>query len=150
MTEEVMNEQGFLDKYIGDGIMAFWGAPVDQEDQADRAVRTAQAMIRRLQNLQEQWRAAGFPIIDIGIGINLGVATVGNMGSSERFDYTAIGDTVNAASRLEQLTREYANHIIISESTKNQLTIQAKLKDLGEVKVKGKEKSIRVYEVLPN
>jgi len=150
MTEEVMSEEGFLDKYIGDGIMAFWGAPVDQQDQADRAVRTAQAMIRRLQNLQEQWRAAGFPIIDIGIGINLGVATVGNMGSSERFDYTAIGDTVNAASRLEQLTKEYANHIIISESTKQQLTIQAKLKDLGEVKVKGKEKSIRVYEVLPN
>lgn len=150
MTEEVMKEEGYVDKYIGDGIMAFWGAPIDQKDQADRAVRTAQAMIRRLRELQDQWRAAGYPIFDIGIGINLGVATVGNMGSSKHFDYTAVGDTVNAASRLEQLTKTYANHIIISESTKNQLEIRPPLKDLGEVKVIGKENPVHIYEVLPD
>ena len=148
MTEEVLKEDGILDKYIGDAIMAFWGAPIEQKDQADRAVRAAQSMMRRLSELTESWQRKGYPIFDIGIGINLGVATVGNMGSSMRFDYTAVGDTVNAASRLEQLTKEYKNHIIISESTKRQLTIDPRLKDLGEVTVKGKEKPIHVFEVL--
>jgi class 3 adenylate cyclase len=148
MTDEVLKEDGILDKYIGDAIMAFWGAPIEQADQADRAVRAAHGMIRRLKELQEKWRAEGLPIFNIGIGINLGIATVGNMGSSKRFDYTVVGDTVNAASRLESLAKDHTSHIIISESTKTQLTIGASLKDLGEVQVRGKERSIRVYEVL--
>ncbi|MBL0144034.1 MAG: adenylate/guanylate cyclase domain-containing protein [Betaproteobacteria bacterium] len=148
MTEEVLREDGIVDKYIGDAIMAFWGAPIDQKDQADRAVRAACAMMGRLRALQDTWRAASHPVFDIGIGINLGIATVGNMGSSKRFDYTVIGDAVNAAARLEQLNKDHSSHIIISESTKKQLTIQVNARDLGDVRVKGKDESIRIFEIL--
>ena len=92
MTEAVLATDGIVDKYIGDAIMAFWGAPIPQPDQADRAVRTAIDMLRRLKKLHEKWRKEEQPQLDIGIGINLGVATVGNFGSSKRYDYTVIGD----------------------------------------------------------
>ena len=147
MTDEVLATDGVVDKYIGDAIMAFWGAPIEQPDQANRAVRTAVAMIQRLKKLQEQWRADGHPTFDIGVGINLGVATVGNMGSSKRFDYTVIGDAVNAASRIEGLNKTLDSHILISDSTKQQLTIAVRTRDRGEVPVRGKEKPIRVFEV---
>lgn len=147
MTEEVFATDGIVDKYIGDAIMAFWGAPIEQQDQADRAVRTAMGMIKRLRELQAKWRAEGLPALDAGIGINLGIATVGNLGSTRRFDYTLVGDAVNAASRIEQLNKEYSSHIIISETTKAQLTIPVPMRDLGEVNVRGKDKPIRIYEV---
>ncbi len=148
MAEAVFVTDGIVDKYIGDAIMAFWGAPIEQQDQADRAVRTAIDMTKRLAALQAKWAKEGLPFIDIGIGINLGIATVGNFGSAKRFDYTVIGDTVNAASRLEALNKDYKSHIIISESTKEQLTGAVEVRDLGEVQVRGKEKSIRIFEVL--
>jgi adenylate cyclase len=148
MTEEVLATDGVVDKYIGDAIMAFWGAPIPQPDQANRAVTTALNMIRRLKTLQEKWKEEGYPELDIGIGINLGVATVGNFGSTKRFDYTVIGDAVNAASRIEGLNKQYKSNIIISESTKRQLTLELKTEDLGEVPVKGKEKPIRIFRVL--
>ena len=149
MAEAVYATDGTLDKYIGDAVMAFWGAPIEQPDQADRAVRTALDMAKRLDKLREKWAKEGLPVLEIGIGINLGVATVGNFGSARRFDYTVIGDTVNAASRIESLTKDYNNHIIISQSTKDQLTIAVDAKDLGEVRVKGKDRPIRVFEVSP-
>ncbi len=148
MTEEVLATDGIVDKYIGDAIMAFWGAPIPQPDQANRAVTTALNMIRRLKTLQEKWKKEGYPELDIGIGINLGVATVGNFGSTKRFDYTVIGDAVNAASRIEGLNKQYKSNIIISESTKRQLTLKLETEDLGEVPVKGKEKPIRIFRVL--
>jgi adenylate cyclase len=87
MTDEVFKTEGIVDKYVGDALMAFWGAPIDQPDQADRAVRAAMNMVRRLAQLREKWRAEGIPDpIEAGIGINLGVATVGNLGSTKRFD----------------------------------------------------------------
>jgi len=150
MTDEVFATEGIVDKYVGDAIMAFWGAPIEQADQADRAVKTAIAMVRRLRQLQKKWEADGLQlpgVFEAGIGVNLGVATVGNLGSSRRFDYTLIGDAVNAASRIEQLNKEYKSHIIISDTTKAQLTIALATKDLGEVQVRGKERPIRVYEV---
>lgn len=147
MTDEVLATDGVVDKYIGDAVMAFWGAPIEQPDQANRAVRTAVAMIERLKKLREQWRADGYPIFDIGIGINLGVATVGNIGSSKRFDYTLIGDAVNAASRIEGLNKNFESHILISDSTKQQLTIAIRTRDRGEVQLRGKEKPTRVFEV---
>jgi len=128
--------------------MAFWGAPIDQPDQADRAVRTAVNMIKRLKVLQEKWSNEGYPVIDIGVGINIGVATVGNFGSRQRFDYTIIGDAVNTASRIEGLTRQFESHIIISESTLKQLSIKVETRDLGTVAVKGKQELLRVYQVL--
>ncbi len=127
--------------------MAFWGAPIDQPDQADRAVRTAIGMVKRLRQLQKKWKAEGMPVLDAGIGINLGVATVGNLGSTKRFDYTLVGDAVNAASRIESLNKEYHSHIIISSTTRDQLTTSVPTKDLGEVYVKGKDKPLRLFEV---
>ena len=150
MTEEVFATEGIVDKYIGDAIMAFWGAPIEQPDQADRAVKTAINMVRRLEELQAKWKAEGLQLprqFEAGIGINLGIATVGNFGSSRRFDYTLIGDAVNAASRIEQLNKEYKSRIIISDTTKVQLTIGLPVKDLGRVEVRGKEQPIRVFEV---
>jgi adenylate cyclase len=105
-------------------------------------------MVSRLKQLQDKWKSEDVPYpLDAGIGINLGIATVGNLGSTKRFDYTLIGDAVNAASRIEQLNKEYRSHLIISETTKAQLTITVPTKDLGDVQVRGRERPIRVYEV---
>lgn len=147
MTKEIYKTNGVLDKFIGDAIMAFWGAPIEQPDSADRAVKTATAMIRRLKVLQKRWLSEGLPEIDAGVGINTGVVTVGNMGSTERFDYTLIGDAVNAAARLEGLNKDYKTHIIISENTKQKLKRKYLLRSLGEVKVKGKLKTINIFEI---
>jgi class 3 adenylate cyclase len=147
MTDEVMATDGIVDKFIGDAIMAFWGAPIEQPDQADRAVQTAMNMITRLRTLKEKWAAEGYPVIDIGIGINLGVATVGNFGSTKRYDYTLLGDAVNAASRLEGLNKRFQSTVIISDSTKKQLTLNVKTHDLGSVTVDGREEPIRVHRV---
>jgi adenylate cyclase len=104
-------------------------------------------MIQRLESLNREFARQGLPQIDIGVGINTGPATVGNFGSAERFQYAAIGDTTNTASRLEGLNKEYQTHIIVSEATKAQLTLTVKLKKLGDALVKGKTKPITVYEV---
>ncbi len=148
MAEEIFATDGVVDKFIGDSIMAFWGAPLEQRDQADRAVRASIGMIKRLKILQTSWRERGLPVIDIGIGVNTGLATVGNLGSEKRFDYTVIGDSVNAAARLEGLNKEHASHIIISESTKNKLTGTYALRPLGEVVVKGKTVPLKIFEVV--
>lgn len=147
LTEEILATDGVIDKFIGDAIMAFWGAPLAQDDQADRAVQAALGMMKRLKNLQQKWLKEGYPLIDFGVGINTGIVTVGNMGSNKRFDYTVIGDDVNVASRLEGLNKEYKTHIIISESTKNLLKQKLKLKKLGTVQVKGKTKPVSIFEV---
>lgn len=147
MSEEIFATDGVLDKFIGDAIMAFWGAPIDQPDHADRAVKASVNMIKKLKKLQKEWLAEGFPLVNAGIGVNTGVVTVGNMGSTQRFDYTLIGDEVNAAARLEGLNKDYKTNIIISEATKNKLRITVKTKSLGEVLVKGKTKPIKIYSV---
>ena len=148
MTDEVYREDGVLDKFIGDGVMAFWGAPVEQPDHADRALRAARSMLRRLEGLHASWSAAGLPVLDIGIGINVGVATVGNMGSARRFDYTAIGDAVNVAARLEELNKLHGSRIIVSEAMRRELTIPVRLRDLGEVRLPGRHGGIHAFEVL--
>lgn len=147
MTAEIEATGGVVDKFIGDAIMAFWGAPVDQLDKADRAVATAIKMINKLKILNEKWQAAGYPAIDIGIGINTGVAIVGNIGSKTRFDYTVIGDDVNVAARLERLNRDYKTNIIISESTKKNLSIPVNTESLGLTRIRGRNKAIKIYKV---
>ena len=148
MTEEVLATDGVVDKFIGDAVMAFWGAPIAQEDHAERAVRAAIGMFARLKKLQEKWKAEGLAFVDIGVGIHTGLATVGNMGSAKRFDYTVIGDAVNAASRLESLNKEHKTHIIISEETKKHLPADIVCRNLGDVMVKGKTKALTIYEVV--
>lgn len=136
MTETVIKNEGTLDKYIGDAIMAFWGAPIENKNQADLALNAAIEMIRKLEK---------FPELKIGIGIHTGKAVVGNIGSSDRIQYTAIGDTVNIASRLEGLNKNFGTQIIISENTKSKLANNYQLKNLGIVYVKGREEKINIY-----
>lgn len=147
MTNEILGHDGVLDKYIGDAIMAFWGAPIADPDQADKAVRAALGMVEKLKAVNEDLRKSGDPQIATGIGIYTGPAVVGNVGSELRFDYTAIGDTVNAASRLEGLTKEYHEQIIIGESTKEKLKHDYRLKSLGSATVKGRKEPIHIYAV---
>jgi adenylate cyclase len=150
MAEVVFRHGGTLDKFIGDAVMAFWNAPVPLADHATRAVEAALDMLDELDRLNEGWRAGGGAGgVEIGIGINTGEAIVGNIGSlTRKLDYTAIGDTVNLASRLEGVTKEYGASIIISDSTRSHLAGAAyEMRPLDEVRVKGKEQAVRIFEV---
>jgi adenylate cyclase len=149
MTKIIFRHRGTLDKYIGDAVMAFWGAPFAEAGHADRCCDTALLMLARLAELQQEWRATGKPPLDIGVGINTGIASVGNMGSSLRYGYTAIGDAVNLAARLEALNKDYGTHILITEST--YITLQSErfvTRELDLIQVKGKLLPATIYEVL--
>jgi adenylate cyclase len=149
MTRIIFQHRGTLDKYIGDAVMAIWGAPFDEPNHAERCCLGAINMLSRLAELQADWRAQRKPVLDIGIGINTGVASVGNMGSSLRYGYTAIGDAVNLASRLEGLNKEYGTHILISESTQRELpTDKLMIREIDLIRVKGKLQPLTVYEIL--
>jgi adenylate cyclase len=148
MTELIFKNWGTLDKYIGDAIMAFWGAPYPQTDSALRACRTGLEMLQALHRLQEGWKARGLPPIDIGVGINSGPMTVGNMGSKRRKNFTIIGDSVNLASRLEGINRTFGTHLIISESTFLQVHDQVVARELDLIKAHGKMHPVKVYELL--
>ncbi|MDH5298207.1 MAG: adenylate/guanylate cyclase domain-containing protein, partial [Desulfobulbaceae bacterium] len=148
MSSVVMTKRGTVDKFIGDAIMAIWGAPLDDEDHAANAVRAALEMIKRLQELRWQWEREGLPPIDIGIGINSGIMSVGNFGSAERFDYTVLGDNVNLASRLEGSNKTYGTNVIISEFTRQELGDRFLCRFIDMVRVKGKSKPVRIYEPL--
>ena len=149
MTDIIFEHDGTLDKFVGDAIMALWGAPVEQPDHAERAVRCANAMIARLKELQKKWSAEGRPVLDIGIGINTGEMVVGNMGAEgKKMDYTVIGDHVNLGARVESLTRQYNNHIIITEFTFNNVRDMVEVNPLGEVTIKGKERHVEIYDLV--
>ncbi len=147
MTRIVFKEGGTLDKYIGDALMAFWGAPVDQPDHAVRACRTAVQFIEKLEELKVEWLKDGMPGLDIGVGINSGQMIVGNMGSDVRFDYTVMGDAVNLASRLEGTSKTYGIRLLISEATYLQAKDAIVARRLGAVRVKGKRVPVRIYEL---
>jgi adenylate cyclase len=148
MSHIIRAYDGTLDKFIGDAIMAIWGAPLDDEDHAAKAVRASMAMMDQLRASQTDFAARGLPVIEIGIGINTGIVSVGNFGSRERFDYTVMGDNVNLASRLEGLNKEYGPNIIISEFTKAALGDRFFCRIVDKVKVKGKNKAVVIYEPL--
>jgi len=148
MTSEVFHYGGTLDKYMGDNIMAFFGAPLDQPDHHMRACLTATGMIERLQALQQEWEKRGLPSLNSGIGINSGPMVVGNMGSDLLFDYTVVGDNVNLGSRLEGLNKRYGTNIIVSEFTYQQVKDAFIFRELDLVQVKGKEKAVTIYELL--
>lgn len=149
MTEVVIEHGGTLDKYVGDEIMAIFGAPGDllAQTHAIQAVKTACAMIERLAVLHETWASEGREPFYIGIGINTGLMKVGNMGSRQLFDYTVIGDEVNAGARIEALTRDYNVDIIISENTYNRVKTDIDCTLLGQTQVKGKSKPVTIYAV---
>ena len=149
MTNIVFEYEGTLDKFVGDAVMALWGAPIGQPDHAERACRCALDMIAKLKELQTKWAAEGRYVIDIGIGINTGDMVVGNMGAEgKKMDYTVIGDNVNLGARLEGLTRQYNNHIIISEYTYKKVEDIVVAKELGSVTVKGKQLPVIIYDLV--
>ena len=147
MTEIITQHQGTIDKYIGDCIMAFWNAPLDDPDHAKNAVTAAHAMRQRLVELNEQWGKEGRRQIHIGIGINTGECCVGNFGSQQRFDYSLLGDPVNLSSRLEGLTKQYGVDLVIGEETA-ELLDDPTLIELDLVAVKGKSRAVRIYTIL--
>ena len=148
MTDIILKNGGTVDKYMGDAIMAFWGAPVWQEDHPTRAANTALEMMEKLRELQAEWSGRGIPRIDIGIGLSTGKLTVGNMGSHLRFDYTVMGDSVNLGSRLEGMNKEYGTHIIVPKYTYEDIKHEFILRQLDTIKVKGKNVPIKIYELM--
>ncbi|MGI8422896.1 MAG: CHASE2 domain-containing protein [Chloroflexota bacterium] len=148
MTDLVFEHQGVLDKYMGDAIMAFWGAPTNQPDHAEQACRTGFHMMRRLRELQPLWSERGLPPLNIGVGVNTGFMTAGNVGSKMRFDYTVMGDSVNLGSRLEGVNKEYGTNIIISNGTYQQVKEKFSARFLDLIAVKGKLEPTPIYELI--
>lgn len=148
MTQEVMRRAGYLDKYIGDAVMAVFGAPVARRDHAALALSTAVAMHAALRRLQPALRARGVGAFEIGVGVNTGEMVVGNMGSADRFDYTVIGDAVNLASRLEGLTKVYGVYCLVGEQTRAAAPPEFRFREVDLVRVKGKAQPVAIYELL--
>jgi adenylate cyclase len=148
MVEIVFRNGGTVDKFVGDMVMALFGAPVDDVNHADAAVTTAVEMVRELGELNRRWAAEGRVQLDIGIGINSGEMIAGNIGSSAIMSYTVIGDNVNLGARLESLNKEYHTRIIISEATRGRLARTYEVRPLGDVVVKGKTRPVEIFEVV--
>ncbi len=148
MTDLVMDAGGMLDKYIGDAIMAVYGAPLEMPNHADAACDSALKMAAALEPLNRDWVERGLPEIHIGIGINSGPMSVGNMGSEARFDYTVVGDAVNLGARLEALTKEVGTTILCGTATVSEASDRFVFRMLGTVRIHGREASAEVYELV--
>jgi len=149
MVDIVFRHRGTVDKFVGDMVMALFGAPLDDPDHADHAVEAALEMIGELKKLNQGWKAQGrFAELDIGIGVNTGVMIAGNIGSDAIMSYTVIGDAVNLGSRLESLNKQYGTRIIVSDATRRALKGRYVCRPLGEVVVKGKTEPVAIFEVM--
>ena len=147
LTRDIHEHRGTIDKYMGDAVMAFWGAPLPDEDHALHAVEAAMAMVATMRRLQPEFKKKGWPAMQIGVGLNTGMMNVGNMGSEFRMAYTVLGDAVNLGSRLEALTKNYGVDILVSEFTRD-ATPEIAFLELDRVRVKGKEKPVAIFEPL--
>ena len=147
MVDVVFRHGGTVDKFVGDMVMALFGAQLDDADHAEHAVAAAVEMVAMLGELNRKWAAAGKTRLDIGIGVNSGEMIAGNIGSSSIMSYTVIGDNVNLGSRLESLNKEYRTRIIISDATRLRLKGNYDVRPLGDVVVKGKKKAVTIHEV---
>jgi adenylate cyclase len=148
MTQIIMAYQGTLDKYIGDALMALWGAPVPLADHALRACRAAIDMEQTMTDLQADWQGQGLPHLVARIGLHTGPVVAGNVGSRDRFNYTVLGDTVNLASRLEGVNKAYGTRILLSEETAGQVKDRLLVRELDSVQVKGRGRPVTVYELV--
>jgi adenylate cyclase len=146
MSEVIFSNQGTLDKFIGDAVMAIYGAPLELTNSSLQAVKTAIEMKEKLFELNQKWKKENKPQLEVGFGINTGEAIVGNIGSERRMEYTAIGDMVNVASRIEGETEH--NQIFITEATLNALNGKGEVKKLSQVQLKGKSTKVQIYEVI--
>jgi len=147
MVDVVFRHGGTVDKFVGDMVMALFGAPLDDPRHAENAVATAVDMIHELGELNRAWATRGLKQLDIGIGVNSGDMIAGNIGSSSIMSYTVIGDNVNLGSRLESLNKDYKTRIIISDATRTRLEGPYEMRPLGDVIVKGKSTSVAIFEV---
>ena len=147
MTHVIHHHRGTIDKYMGDAIMAFWGAPLTDDNHARHALEAGLEMVKALPQINQRFRDKGWPEINIGVGLNSGVMSVGNMGSEFRMAYTVMGDAVNLGSRLEGLTKQYGVNIIVSEFTKAKVPDYSFL-ELDRVRVKGKDEPVIIFEPL--
>lgn len=147
MVEIVFRHKGTVDKFVGDMVMALFGAPLDDPDHAENAVRAAVDMVHELGQLNRSWAERGMAQLDIGVGINSGEMIAGNIGSSAIMSYTVIGDNVNLGSRLESLNKDYKTRIIMSDATRMRLSGSYETRSLGDVKVKGKTQAVAIYEI---
>ena len=145
MTKQIIENNGTLDKYIGDAQMAFWNAPVDEPNHAKMAVKTALEMMDSLDEFNKEVVAEGVPAFGMGLGINTGVVVVGNMGSDQRFDYTCLGDHVNLASRLEGQSKPYGVRIVLGPETANQVSDTYSIFELDCIAVKGKKEGVKIF-----
>jgi adenylate cyclase len=148
MVESVLHHRGVVDKFIGDAIMAVFGAPVPEPDDALNAVRAALEMRSRLQQINETFQTRGLPEIRAGIGLHSGQVVAGNMGHVERMEYTVIGDAVNLASRLEGMTKELACDVVMSEDLYEQVKDDVIAEPLKRITVKGREQDVMVYRLV--
>lgn len=144
----VSKYNGVINKFIGDAVMAIFGEPIKDEQHPKNAVRCACAMLEKVSELQQKWLKEGKPKIDIGIGINTGEVFVGNIGSEKRMEYTVIGDTVNVASRIESNNKLYKTNLLISSSTYNEVSSIVDTIKISDVKIRGKNKTMNLYEVI--
>ena len=149
MTAAIREQRGTLDKYIGDAIMAFWGAPVADASHAEHAVLAALAMLERMKLLNQELGARGLPQIGLGMGINTGLVCVGDMGSDIRRSYTVMGDAVNLASRIEALTRHYGVDLLVGQSTRDAAGANRQWMEVDHVKVKGKQQAVTLFTPVP-
>jgi adenylate cyclase len=147
MVEIVFEHQGTVDKFVGDMVMALFGAPLDDPDHAEHAVQAAIHMVEELGRMNKGWKERGMVPLDIGIGINSGDMIAGNIGSSAIMSYTVIGDNVNLGSRLESLNKDYKTRIIMSDATRTRLSQAYDTRPLGDVVVKGKSKPVAIFEI---
>lgn len=148
MVEAISSERGVIDKFIGDAIMAVFGLPIEQKDPEIAAMNAAIKMQHKLEELNTQWQLENKEPLQHGIGIHAGYLLAGNIGSADRLEYTCIGDTVNIASRLESLTKEYKSSILLSQSIKNKVdSLSLNLIPIGNIQVKGKDQSIECFTI---
>jgi adenylate cyclase len=147
MVEIVFEHKGTVDKFVGDMVMALFGAPLDDPDHAEHAVQAAIHMVEELGRMNRSWKERGMAQLDIGVGINSGDMIAGNIGSSSIMSYTVIGDNVNLGSRLESLNKDYKTRIIMSDATRTRLTQAYETRPLGDVVVKGKSKPVAIFEI---
>jgi len=148
MTDQVFLCEGTLSEYVGDELLAIFGAPVDQPDNASRACRSALAMDKRLKEMRKEWAEQGRPALKARIGLNTGRMLVGNLGSRHRFSYGVVGDNVNLGSRLEGLCGIYGVNILVSETTANQASKSFILREIDQVRVKGRVQPVKIFELI--
>jgi len=158
MTEIILKWEGTIDKFMGDGILAFWGAPLKQENHAELAIRCALEIRQRIHLLRDRWKSFGFDQLNVGIGLNSGEVIVGNIGlEGKKMEYTVIGDHVNIGSRIEGLTKEFQADILISEFTLKKIQDlidnnkfgHLKISFRGNANIRGKKSQVKIYELTP-